>query len=363
MMAKTISKHGPDASAIRDAMLGWYDRHRRVLPWRAEPGVVPDPYRVWLSEVMLQQTTVQAVIPYFMKFVTLWPDIKALAAAPQDDIMREWAGLGYYSRARNLHKCAVTVADDFDGQFPQDPAALKSLPGIGDYTAAAIRSIAFNRPATVIDGNIERVVSRLYRIDIPLPEAKPVIRHYAAPLFEGDNTARPSCFAQSLMDLGASICTPKSPKCGVCPINQWCAAHASEGMAEIYPMRKEKASLPQKHGHAFLYIDSGNKKVLVEKRPEKGMLGGMTGFPTGEWTDAGIPLPDMPGAVQNRKVKHVFTHFALTLTPVVVKMSENDNGTIATGRWVGFSEIETAGLPTLFKKLWKLMKDHPDMLY
>ena len=196
-------------------MLNWYDGHARVLPWRSKPFENPDPYHVWMSEVMLQQTTVQAVIPYFEKFINIWPTVQDLAKASQDDVMREWAGLGYYSRARNLHKCAKMLVENYDSQFPSDVKMLKSLPGIGDYTSAAISSIAFNIPATVIDGNIERVISRLYRIDTPLPDSKPAIREVADNLFIDKNINRPSCFAQSLMDLGATICTPKNPLCSL----------------------------------------------------------------------------------------------------------------------------------------------------
>lgn len=357
MIAKTITNHDPNASAIRHAMLAWYDKNRRVLPWRSDPAVTPDPYHVWLSEVMLQQTTVQAVIPYFLKFISLWPDIKSLANAAQEDVLREWAGLGYYSRARNLHKCALVIVNDYNGQFPDDTKSLKSLPGIGDYTAAAIQSIAFDIPATVIDGNIERVVSRLYTIKTPLPDSKPIIRNYAVPLFEGKNTDRPSCFAQSLMDLGATICTPKSPQCPVCPIREWCRAY-SEGQADLYPMRKKKTPIPQKHAYAFLYMDYANKRVLIERRGEKGMLGGMTGFPTSEWIFTDTALPATQGQIlQNMQIKHVFTHFALTLTPVIRTINGDEHG-----EWVGFDEVENAGLPTLFAKIWKLIKNQPDMI-
>jgi len=330
-------------SQIRSAMLSWYDDHARVLPWRSTPDQKPDSYHVWLSEVMLQQTTVQAVIPYFEKFITRWPTVLDLAKASQDDVMREWAGLGYYSRARNLHKCAVTVANDYGGEFPSDIKTLKSLPGIGDYTSAAIASIAFDVPATVIDGNVERVISRLYRIRAPLPDSKPVIRDYANPLFVGDNLDRPSCFAQSVMDLGATICTPKSPKCYLCPINEYCEAH-HEGDATIYPIKKKKAKIPERHAVAYIYINDG--QVGVERRPEKGMLGGMMGFPTSEWIDISQDLPQMTD--HNNKIRHVFTHFALTLYPVVLRKPHD--------KMVKYEEIDAIGLPTLFQKLWNVIK-------
>ena len=221
---------------IRNEMLSWYDAHARVLPWRSKPSERPDPYYVWLSEVMLQQTTVQAVVPYFEKFISIWPTVHDLASATQDDVLREWAGLGYYSRARNLYKCAQAIVSEHDGIFPNSVKTLKSLSGIGDYTSAAIASIAFDIPSVVIDGNVERVISRLHRIDAPLPDSKTIIREYAQNLFIGDNTDRPSCFAQSLMDLGATICTPKSPKCEICPISKYCVAfeHCD---AQVYPKK------------------------------------------------------------------------------------------------------------------------------
>lgn len=330
-------------SLIRVAMLDWYDACRRDLPWRSHPSDRPDPYHVWLSEVMLQQTTVAAVKPYFEKFIKIWPTIQDLAQTEQEDVLREWAGLGYYSRARNLYKCAVSVANDYNGFFPSDTKALKKLPGIGDYTAAAIRSIAYDIPSTVIDGNVERVISRLYRIDTPLPDSKPLIRNYAGELFEGDNTDRPSCFAQSMMDLGAMICTPSSPKCDACPIGNGCKAYEN-GDAARYPKRLKKKTLPQKHAVVFLNVRDG--EIEIEKRPEKGMLGGMPGFPTSDWTDVKIPLPQE--YVTEESVRHVFTHFSLVLHPVIRNTySEN---------MIKFDQVDDIGLPTLFKKVWKLMK-------
>jgi A/G-specific adenine glycosylase len=296
-----------------------------------------------MSEVMLQQTTVQAVIQYFEKFISIWPTVQDLAAAPQEDVMREWAGLGYYSRARNLHKCARVIVDEYDGQFPQDIKALKSLPGIGDYTSAAISSIAFDTPAIVIDGNIERVISRLYRIETPLPDSKPIIREYAEPLFIGENTDRPSCFAQSLMDLGATICTPKSPKCMICPINNYCEGYKQQD-AERFPLKKKKAKIPEKHAVAYIYIHDG--KVGIETREEKGMLGGMVGFPTSEWVDIKYEIVESHDVT--RKIRHVFTHFALTLYPQIIYQK--------TDTMIPYNEINDVGLPTLFKKLWNMVR-------
>jgi A/G-specific adenine glycosylase len=334
-----------DYSAIRTSVLRWYDQSRRILPWRAVPGHKPDPYQVWLSEVMLQQTTVQAVKPYFEKFLAIWPTVYDLANADREDVMREWAGLGYYSRARNLHKCAQQIVDDCNGVFPSDIKSLKSLSGIGDYTAAAIRSIAFDQPATVIDGNVERVVSRLYQIEKPLPISKPDIRVIAEKLFEGKNTHRPSCFAQGMMDIGATICTPKSPQCSLCPLSKMCMAYEHTNDPSIYPKKQKKKPIPQKHAVAYIYLK--DNKVGIEVRPEKGMLGGMTGFPTSEWMDIS---EDLPHAVDHKFfIKHVFTHFSLNLYPVLIH-DEYKN-------MISVKEIDNLGLPTLFKKLWKIARD------
>jgi len=324
-------------------MLSWYDDHARILPWRSKPYERPDPYHVWLSEVMLQQTTVQAVIPYFEKFITLWPRVNDLAQASQDDVLKHWAGLGYYSRARNLHKAARHIVEKYNGKFPSDIKSLKSLSGVGDYTSAAIASIAFDRPASVIDGNVERVISRLYRIDVPLPDSKPIIREFAEQLFVGDNQDRPSCFAQSLMDLGATICTPKSPKCMICPIKDMCAGHA-HGDASTYPRKRKKKKIPEKHAVAYIYHHDGH--VAIEKRPESGMLGGMAGFPTSEWVEQEQPLSQSVDS--SVKIRHVFTHFALTLYPVILNQK--------TDNMVPYNAVDDLGLPTLFQKLWNMIR-------
>ena len=336
----------PTPSAIRNSMLNWYDVHARALPWRAKPFTRPYPYHVWMSEVMLQQTTVGAVKSYFEKFIDIWPSVQDLANASQDDVMREWAGLGYYSRARNLHKCAQIIANEFDGKFPSDIKRLKLLPGIGDYTSAAIASIAFDKPEVVIDGNIERVISRVYRIQTPLPLSKPIIKDFAKPLFVGDNTDRPSCFAQSLMDLGATICTPKSPKCTICPIKDYCEGY-EQGDAAIYPLKLKKAKIPEKHALAYIYVSDG--KVGIERREDRGMLGGMVGFPTSEWVAIEENLPDSTHEVlESHKVRHVFTHFALTLYPVIIHQKNNTMHP--------YGEMDGIGLPTLFKKLWNMVR-------
>jgi A/G-specific adenine glycosylase len=331
-------------SDIRNAMIDWYDNHRRDLPWRSNPFEKPDPYHVWMSEIMLQQTTVGAVKSYFEKFVRIWPTVFNLANAPIEDVMREWAGLGYYSRARNLHKCANEIVKNYNGVFPNDTTELKKLPGIGDYTSAAISSIAFDIPNTVIDGNVDRVVSRLYSIETPLPHSKPEIRENAKKIFEGMNKNRPSCFAQSLMDLGATICVPKSPKCMICPIRNFCDGYR-KGTADSLPNKVKKKKSPEKHAYVYINFDE-HGHVEIETRPEKGMLGGMVGFPTSEWIDKSEALINVD---KNHCVRHVFTHFALTLYPVIQKAEFNNK--------IKFNKIEKIGLPTLFKKVWLLTKD------
>jgi len=265
-----------DAAAL---LLAWYDRSRRRLPWRAEPGERADPYAVWLSEIMLQQTTVQAVKPYYQRFLALWPKVGDLAAAPVEDVMKEWAGLGYYSRARNLHACAKTVAGELGGVFPSDEAGLRALPGIGPYTAAAIAAIAFGKRAVVVDGNVERVVARLNSIAEPMPGAKPLIR---ARMDAITPDRRAGDFAQAMMDLGATICTPKKPACAICPLTELCSARAA-GDPDRYPVRGAKAERPRRFG-AIFYVRRADGCVLVRTRPPKGLLGGMSEFPGSTWS-------------------------------------------------------------------------------
>ncbi len=260
-------------------LLAWYDRHRRALPWRAPPGKRTDPYRVWLSEIMLQQTTVKAVAPYYVRFLERWPDVEALAAAPLDDVLKAWAGLGYYARARNLHACARAVVERHGGQFPQAEDELRALPGIGAYTAAAIAAIAYDAPAMPVDGNIERVVARLYAVETPLPEAKPEIGRLARALTPPH---RSGDFAQAMMDLGATICTPKRPACALCPWNDGCAAR-QRGDAESLPRRAPKREGALRRGAAFVALRADGH-LLVRTRPERGLLGGMTEVPTTEWS-------------------------------------------------------------------------------
>src|SRR6202048_1821891 len=277
----------PEATARPALLLEWYDRHRRALPWRPLPGERADPYSVWLSEIMLQQTGVKTVGPYFEKFLARWPDIDALGRASLDDVLRVWAGLGYYSRARNLHACAVAVRQDHGGGFPDTEEGLRALPGIGPYTAAAIAAIAFGRRTMPVDGNIERVVSRLFAVEETLPQAKPLIQDLATTppgaTRAGDANSRAGDSAQALMDLGSSICTPKKPACALCPLNDGCAARA-RGEQEIFPRKAPKKTGTRRRGAAFV-VTRGNE-LLVRTRPEKGLLGGMTEVPTSDWLAA-----------------------------------------------------------------------------
>src|SRR6266852_943396 len=266
-------------------LLAWYDRHRRTLPWRAPAGARAEPYLVWLSEIMLQQTTVATVGDYFRRFVERWPTVEALAAAPLDDVLSAWAGLGYYARARNLHACARAVAERHDGRFPEDEASLLALPGIGRYTAAAIRAIAFDQPASAVDGNVERVIARLFAIDTPLPDAKPEIQLLAAKLVP---ESRAGDYAQAMMDLGATVCTPKSPRCVICPLMSSCRARKL-GLAEDLPRRSPKAERPTRRGLAFV-LARRDGAILLRKRPAKGLLGGMDSVPSARTRACRRPL-------------------------------------------------------------------------
>ncbi len=341
------SKAGPSAQQL----LTWYDRHRRTLPWRAKPGETAIPYRVWLSEIMLQQTTVTAVKPYFEKFLTLFPDVFALADAPTEAVMSAWAGLGYYSRARNLHACAKAVVNIHGGVFPTDQDALRALPGIGDYTSAAIASIAFNRVATVVDGNVERVISRLYAIEDPLPGSKPQIKSLTAAMVPND---RPGDFAQAMMDLGATLCTPKSPSCILCPFNGSCMSQA-RGDAETFPRKTPKKEGQLRRGAAFVLLREDGT-ILVRTRPDKGLLGGMTEVPGTAWSadfktqDALSHAPIAADWVKLRgHVRHVFTHFPLELTIYAARCSKRKNAPKGA-RFVSLDALDQEALPSLMKK-------------
>jgi A/G-specific adenine glycosylase len=349
-------------------LLAWYDRHRRRLPWRALPGERADAYRVWLSEIMLQQTGVKTVGPYFEKFVGRWPDVAAMARASLDDVLRMWAGLGYYSRARNLHACAVAVARDHGGVFPDSEEGLRALPGIGPYTASAIAAIAFDCHTMPVDGNIERVVSRLYAVEEPLPQAKPRIQQLAATLLDearagdeepraGDAKSRAGDSAQALMDLGASICTPKKPACALCPLNEDCLAR-TRGDQETFPRKAPKKSGTLRRGAAF--VVTRGEELLVRSRPEKGLLGGMTEVPGSDWLAgqddkaARQQAPVLSAIARwHRKagvVTHVFTHFPLEL---VVYTAGVANGTRAPKgmRWVPIATLADEALPNVMRKV------------
>ncbi|QHO74517.1 A/G-specific adenine glycosylase [Bradyrhizobium sp. CCBAU 051011] len=334
-------------------LLDWYDRHRRRLPWRAAAGERADPYRVWLSEIMLQQTGVKMVGPYFERFLARWPDVASLGRASQDDVLRMWAGLGYYSRARNLHACAVAVLRDHGGVFPDSEDGLRQLPGIGPYTAKAIAAIAFDIQTMPVDGNIERVVSRLYAVEEPLPQAKPRIGELAATLL---GYSRAGDSAQALMDLGSSICTPKRPTCALCPLNEDCAARL-RGDQEIFPRKAPKKSGTLRRGAAFI-VTRGDE-LLVRTRAEKGLLGGMTEVPGSDWLagqDDKAALkqaPELKGVARwHRKagvVSHVFTHFPLELviyTADVVARTRAPQGM----RWVPIATLADEALPNVMRK-------------
>jgi A/G-specific adenine glycosylase len=305
------------ATAPASLLLAWYARHRRSLPWRADPGEAPDAYRVWVSEIMLQQTTVTATIPYYESFLRRFPSMAALAAAPLDDVLAAWAGLGYYARARNLHACAQAVVAA--GGFPRDLPGLRELPGIGAYTAAAVGAIAFGLPAVPVDGNVERVVARLFAVEDPLPAAKPVLRELAERL-GGDPAAiaQPSDFAQALFDLGATVCTPAAPACVLCPWIEHCAGRRA-GIAAELPRRSPKRLRPLRHGVHF-WLEDADGNVLLRRRPTQGLLGGMTELPGTEWRASrweapeALALAPMDAAWQPAgQVRHGFTHFELTI--------------------------------------------------
>lgn len=334
-------------------LLDWYDRHRRRLPWRAEAGERPDPYRVWLSEIMLQQTGVKTVGPYFLKFLARWPDVAALGRASLDDVLRMWAGLGYYSRARNLHACAVAVVREHGGVFPETEEGLRALPGIGPYTASAIAAIAFDRRTMPVDGNIERVVSRLHAVEEELPQAKPRIQGLAATLLAD---ARAGDSAQALMDLGSSICTPKKPACALCPLNEDCAARA-RGDQETFPRKAPKKSGALRRGAAFVVVRGG--ELLVRTRPEKGLLGGMTEVPGSDWLAgqedkaALKQAPELPGVARwHRKagvVTHVFTHFPLELVIYTASVAARTKAPRGM-RWVPIATLADEALPNVMRK-------------
>lgn len=343
----------PGAADLQRRLLDWYDRHRRTLPWRAPPGGRADPYHVWLSEIMLQQTTVATVGAYFRDFVARWPTVRDLAAADLDDVLRAWAGLGYYARARNLHKCARAVAHDRGGRFPEDEEELRRLPGVGDYTAAAVAAIAFDRKAAVMDGNVERVIARLYAITRPLPDAKPALKALTSALAPDH---RPGDHAQAMMDLGATICTPRKPKCILCPWSADCAGRRA-GIEAGLPARRPKPERPTRRAMVF-WLVNGKGAVLLRRRPEKGLLGGMMEFPSGPWE----PRPDLPeveaalDAAPARTawkalpgiVRHTFTHFHLEMRVAIGRVGYEPP---LNGRWVPPDRLGEEALPTVMAKV------------
>jgi len=340
----------PQITQMRAALLAWYDQQGRTLPWRVRPeyraqGLSPNPYAVWLSEIMLQQTTIPHGTPYWFKFLELYPTVQDLAAAPLDNVLTHWAGLGYYARARNLHKCAILVTEAYGGAFPETKAELLKLPGIGDYTASTIAAICFNETTSIVDGNVERVISRLHRVEAPLPKAKPIIRKLAAVLAD---PMRPGDYGQAVMDLGATICTPRTPACEQCPWARWCQAHKVGDMTD-FPKKAPKKERPVRHGHAFVLVRDG--AVWLRRRDEAGLLGGMMEVPTSAWADVSpslewpVPADWVRSAAD---VRHVFTHFELRLSVHTAHIAAPPD---LEGRWVDIGDFGNEALPSLFKKV------------
>ena len=355
-------RDAPTMGALPHSLLDWYDRHARTMPWRVGPGdraagQLPDPYRVWLSEIMLQQTTVATVRDYFLRFTARWPTVADLAAAEDADVMGEWAGLGYYARARNLLKCARVVVNEHGGRFPADHDTLLKLPGIGPYTAAAVSSIAFDLPHTVLDGNVERVMARLHNIHEPLPASKPLLMREASVLTPRE---RPGDYAQAVMDLGATICTPKSPTCGICPWRNPCLARERGTAAEL-PRKLAKKPKPLRHGTLYVARRAKDGAWLLETRPETGLLGGMLGWPVSDWVEVGQPRPtgkpplDADWRALDAEVRHTFTHFHLSLVIMTAEVPTDrapDRGTFITP-----DRFRPSDLPTVMRKAFDLVRD------
>lgn len=360
-MGLNIDRSAADVLAAREKLLRWYDDHARQLPWREAPGTTlnADPYRVWLSEVMLQQTTVPHAAPYYERFTKLWPTVRDLAAAPDEAVMAEWAGLGYYSRARNLLKCARTVVSAYGGVFPSDETDLLKLPGFGPYTAAAVAAFAFGKAANVVDGNVERVMSRLYAVAMPLPGARPLLRELAGQWVRNE---RARDWPQALMDLAAGVCRPKAPLCLLCPVQADCAAFA-EGRPEAYPVKAAKAPKPVRHGVAFLMASA--EGFVVERRPDKGLLGGMLGLPHLDWraepwseADIQASLPAGAGAWRYAGAyEHVFTHFALKQQVWRCDLGPEAMAVFLKGRnaFQLLPHAHAKALPTVFGKALKFL--------
>ena len=345
--SRETRKPRPD---LATRLLDWYDRHRRVLPWRAPKGKRADPYRVWLSEIMLQQTTVQAVAGYYRKFLERWPDVASLAAAKEDEVLAAWAGLGYYARARNLHAAAKMVANKMGGKFPATAAELRSLPGVGAYTSGAIAAIAYDERQAAMDANAERVIARLYAVETPMPKAKGELHAHAMALVP----ARAGDFAQALMDLGSAICTPKRPACGNCPWTEDCLAR-KRGLQETLPVKAPKIARPLRRGAAFVAWDRSGAVLLV-KRPPKGLLASMLEPPQGPWTEdfpsKAAALRQAPFAADWKKrvgvVRHGFTHFELEIEVYAAAVAKRPK---SKGRWVPVAELPDVALPTVMRKI------------
>ena len=336
-------------------LLAWYDRHRRTMPWRAPAGERTEPYRVWLSEIMLQQTTVATVGDYFHRFVKRWPTVEALADAPLDDVLSAWAGLGYYARARNLHACARTVIERHAGVFPEDEAALLALPGIGPYTASAIRAIAFDHPASAVDGNVERVIARLFALTTPLPDVKAEINVRAAQLVP---LQRAGDYAQAMMDLGATVCTPRTPSCVICPLMKGCKGR-EQGIAEELPRRAPKSDKPTRRGLAFV-LSNRDGAILLRKRPPKGLLGGMDEVPSSAWREGKLVVADalteapVPAnwKILEGGVRHTFTHFHLELVVAHATAATSRLAKLSPGTaWVTLDKLTERALPTVMRKV------------
>lgn len=348
-----------DITLLRARLLEWYDREGRALPWRIRPedrkkGVKPDPYAIWLSEIMLQQTTVPHGTPYWYKFLRLYPSVQDLAAAPLDDVLTHWAGLGYYARARNLHKCANVIVNDYGSEFPKTKAELIKLPGIGDYTASTMAAICFDEPTNIVDGNVERVIARLHRVKTPLPKAKTEIKSLAAILADPD---RPGDYGQALMDLGSNICAPRNPACERCVWADYCQAYAKGDMT-AYPVKAPKKALPVRYGHAYVIMH--DDEVLLRRRPEAGLLGGMMEVPTSDWTDS-PPEFDAPAGLKLENgwsqrvstVRHIFTHFELRLDVHFAQVTEKKD---VSGKWVKLEALKNEALPSLMQKVLGFIK-------
>ena len=356
-MSFTPPSQSFDAARLRAALLDWYDRQGRTLPWRLRPedraaGAVADPYAIWLSEIMLQQTTVVHATPYWEAFLGRWPSVHDLARAPREDVLAAWAGLGYYARARNLHACAGVVSQELNGQFPSELDQLSKLPGIGEYTSNAIRAVAFDKPASVVDGNVERVLARLASIEVPLPKAKPVIKSLAAELAD---PVRPGDYAQAIMDLGATVCTPKSPSCPSCPWRASCTSY-SAGTQIRYPLKEKKKPKPVRRGLCFHVVRDGC--LWLRRRPDTGLLGGMLELPGPEWSERaqapqpGDATPFDASWAHAGQVRHVFTHFSLELD--VYSAEAPGDWQPETGQFIALRDLETAGLPSVMMKAAKL---------